>query len=331
MSAPDPCISEKPVDAKAPAYSVVIITYNRAHFVPAAVRSVLDQTYKDFELILVDDGSRDGTREALKPFMDRIRYVHQENGGIAAARNRGIQEARGRWVSFLDSDDLWEPEVLEQVNAAFKKHPDVGFVALTAREMDEDGTVTDRVYGKRSQGEFYTTSSLLWGDSGVASWFTARRDLLQSVGPYDTAMHSADDCDLLVRISLSARMLNLSRPLMRYRVHGNNISKNRRKNARDWIRLLEKLQLSHPAWVAEHRWVYRRTMGKELLRYGRETLAQAEGNPADLSEARSILFRSIRTYPLFKRAWLYWAWSWLSPSTFAPWRQRQLEKRRLGQ
>ena len=96
-----------------PTVSVIIPTFNRSKLVINAIRSVLRQTYRDYELIVVDDGSTDDTPEALKPYMDRIRYVHQPNLGASAAQNRGGQLARGKWISILASDDVWLPTKLE--------------------------------------------------------------------------------------------------------------------------------------------------------------------------------------------------------------------------
>jgi len=95
-----------------PDISVIIPTYNRDEFVTKAVDSVLSQSYTSYELIVVDDGSTDNTREVLKPYMDRISYIYQENAGVSAARNAGIMAASGRWIAFLDSDDTWMPDKL---------------------------------------------------------------------------------------------------------------------------------------------------------------------------------------------------------------------------
>jgi glycosyltransferase involved in cell wall biosynthesis len=105
--------SAKIPDIGMPAVSVIIPTFNRSKLVVNAIESVLAQTYRDYEIIVVDDGSTDNTAEALKPYMGRICYVYQANLGTSAAKNKGIQVARGKWISVLDSDDLWLPTKLE--------------------------------------------------------------------------------------------------------------------------------------------------------------------------------------------------------------------------
>jgi len=92
--------------------SIIIPTYNRAEYIGKAIESVLAQTYKDYEIIIVDDGSIDNTKQVLEPYMNRIRYICQGNGGVSAARNTGIKAAKGKWIAFLDSDDRWLPHKL---------------------------------------------------------------------------------------------------------------------------------------------------------------------------------------------------------------------------
>src|SRR5215510_10206142 len=96
--------------AEAPRVSAIIPTYNYARYVAAAVESVLAQNFKDLEIVVIDDGSTDDTIDALRPFGERIRYIPQEHGGLAAARNAGIRSSRGQYLAFLDSDDLWLPD-----------------------------------------------------------------------------------------------------------------------------------------------------------------------------------------------------------------------------
>lgn len=120
--------------------SVVIPTYNRASQVPTAVRSVLAQTGIPCEVIVIDDGSTDGTDEALAPVMDRIRYIRTENRGVSGARNRGILEARGDRIAFLDSDDIWHPEKLQRQLECMKR---TGAKVCFCVSTDESGGPVD--------------------------------------------------------------------------------------------------------------------------------------------------------------------------------------------
>ena len=316
-------------DTTAPLFSAIIVTYNCGPWISGAVDSILAQTIDDLEIVVVDDGSTDDTAQVLEPYLDRIRYIRQENQGVAAARNTGVRESCGRIPVFLDADDAWEPTALEKVAAAFEAQPEVGYVSFTARAMDVDGNLTSRIIGKKSPGPFYNTKDLLGRDSGRASWFAVRREVKERVGPYDEVLRSAEDCDIALRLSFETRMMNLQEPLLRYRVRPGSLSRDGRLNARCWIRILEKLAKDRPEFVRDNGWAYRRALGKALLRLGRETLAHGERNPATWKEARSLLARSIRAYPPFVRAWIYWLWSVIAPSTYGYWRRRE-EKRRLA-
>ncbi|MEM4724269.1 MAG: glycosyltransferase family A protein, partial [Candidatus Hadarchaeum sp.] len=104
--------------------SVIIPCYNHGHYLPCAVNSVMAQTFADWEAIIVDDGSTDNTREVAAQFTDsRVRYIYQDNRGLAAARNTGIRAAQGEYLAFLDADDEWEPTFLEACVAALSQQP----------------------------------------------------------------------------------------------------------------------------------------------------------------------------------------------------------------
>jgi|GEM_PF-768452 len=123
-------------------FSVIIPTYNRESQVPDAVRSALEQTLKPFEIIVIDDGSTDRTADALAAFGSAIRYIKTENGGVSAARNRGILEAKGEWIAFLDSDDTWHPSKLErQLDCATRTSAKVCFCV----SRDESGDAIDDI------------------------------------------------------------------------------------------------------------------------------------------------------------------------------------------
>src|SRR6266576_1216484 len=111
-----------------PKVSIIIATYNRAHLLPATIESVLQQRFQDFELIVVDDGSVDGTEQALQPYRDRLVYFRQENRGPSAARNAGVRIARAPWSAIQDSDDLCAPNYLDSLYRFASTHQDCGMV-----------------------------------------------------------------------------------------------------------------------------------------------------------------------------------------------------------
>ena len=124
---------------KVPLVSVIIPAYNSANYIEEALESVFEQTFQDFEIIVIDDGSTDETGEVLKKYGDRIRLLFQDNGGCASARNKGIRIARGKYIAFLDADDLWMPTKLEKQVAMFEKNENLGMMTTGVYSFDEKG------------------------------------------------------------------------------------------------------------------------------------------------------------------------------------------------
>ena len=133
--------------------SVVIPTYNRAHLIGETIESVLAQTYQPVEIIVVDDGSRDNTREVVERYGAAVRYIHQSNAGVSAARNAGFVAARGEFVALLDSDDLWLPWKLEAQVSVLRRYPEVGMVWTDMTAINYAG----EVIGERYLRTFYAT------------------------------------------------------------------------------------------------------------------------------------------------------------------------------
>ncbi|MCR4418630.1 MAG: glycosyltransferase [Clostridia bacterium] len=209
---------------KPPTVSVIIPTYNRAHLVGRAIKSVLNQTYQDFEIIVVDDASRDNTEEVVRSFNDpRIRYLrHEHNLGGSAARNTGIRAARGEFIAFLDSDDEWLPEKLAYQLAVFSEDHDCGAVYTELVWVSDDGPAR-RVGTRAPEGNIL--KQLLGSNVvGTTSSVVIRRECLERVGLFDETLPSCQDWDLWIRIARLYRFRKVSIPLVRYYWHRAQIS-----------------------------------------------------------------------------------------------------------
>jgi len=304
-----------------PTFSVVIPTYNRAALVAEAIDSVLAQTDADFEVVVVDDGSTDRTPQVLRTYGDRIRVVRQANRGLAAARNAGVAAASGTVVGFLDSDDLFEPRLLERVRATLAEFPDAGAVFIAERRFVRRDQVGNRIDSKRTPGPFFSTAGLISLDTGVGAGRPpfVRRSWLERLGGFDEQIRCAVDCEMWIRYSFEVVMVFLAEPLILRRAHDDNLSGNRAQDARDWLLILERLRAAHPEFVRRHPLTYRRALGKQRLRLGRELLARLGSDAAGRAESRHFLWAAILAWPIFVRAWLYLAWSLVLPSSYGRW------------
>jgi len=185
-----------------PTVSVIIPTYNRAHLIRRAIQSVLDQTFQDFEIIVVDDGSIDSTEQVIRGFNDlRIQYIRQEeNRGGAAARNIGIDASRGKYVSFLDSDDEWLPRKLELETVILDSNEDFGICSTGHVFVDER---TGRRIGRTEpfEKQLIDQIAILRGDCITTNDFTARREAIKSIGGYDAQLPARQDWDIWIRMT----------------------------------------------------------------------------------------------------------------------------------
>jgi glycosyltransferase involved in cell wall biosynthesis len=189
--------------------SVVIPTYNRAGFVPEAIESVLSQSYRNFEVIVVDDGSTDNTSEVLEPYHDRIRLIQQTNSGVSSARNRGLNEAEGEWVAFLDSDDLWRPDKLAIQTAAAQANPDMVLHTVNVAVPIEEHAA-DTSFGHagvslaKPEGLIGSPleSILSHRTLAMAQGVMCRKDVVELIGGFDETLSIYEDLDLMCRMAL---------------------------------------------------------------------------------------------------------------------------------
>ena len=192
--------------------SVIIPTYNRGWTIGEAVDSFLAQDYRDFELIVVDDGSTDNTPQVLDAYRGAIKVFRQENKGVSAARNRGISEASGRFIAFLDSDDLWLPQKLSRQVEFFNTTPDA-LICQTEEVWIRSGVrVNPKKRHKKPSGMIFEPSLALCLVSPSAVMI--RRSLLEIVGNFDEALPACEDYDLWLRISCRFPVYHIDTPLI---------------------------------------------------------------------------------------------------------------------
>lgn len=214
-------------------FSVVIPTYNRAALLRRALGSVWRQTFTDFEVIVVDDGSIDGTVEYLRTLGGRVRWLSQPNAGPGAARNLGARAASGEYVAFLDSDDFWFPWTLEVYDEVRRRHGSpsvvVGRPFVFKDESEAEATCKSPLRAEAFADYFASGDRWRWWG---ASSFVVRRDRLEQAGGFACGQINGEDADLMLKLGTAAGFVQVSEPhTFAYREHAGNLT-------RDFARLL---------------------------------------------------------------------------------------------
>ncbi|MGD8520270.1 MAG: glycosyltransferase [Desulfobacterales bacterium] len=198
--------------AKTPLVSVIIPTHNRGWAIAEAIDSVLEQDFRDYELIVVDDGSTDNTSDILQSYGNTVTVIYQSNKGVSAARNRGIEASTGELIAFLDSDDLWLPRKLSRQVAFFKVHPDA-MINQTEEQWIRNGVrVNPKNRHHKFSGMIFERSLELCLVSPSA--VMVRRHLFESVGLFDVDLPACEDYDLWLRVSCRYPVYLIDIPLI---------------------------------------------------------------------------------------------------------------------
>ena len=286
-----------------PLVSVILPTRNRAHSVLAALASVLQQTWRNLEVLVVDDASTDGTAEVLNAETDpRVRYVRLEQPhGASGARNAGIAAAQGEWIAFQDSDDLWLPDKLRRQLECAAAHPDcVGVYTSYWRDDGQSREVRPRpgpgldgdVLARLTRGNFITTQTLM-----------VRADVARSLGGFDPKFLALNDWDLVLRLAQLGPIHWVPEPLVEYRLQPDSLTTSPEKFIQSYQGILEKHRtlVAPDARRAAWHWA---VMGNRLCREGHR--------PA----GREYLGRAWRLRPFDLRYAGAWFLSWLPPALF---------------
>lgn len=240
--------------------SIIVPTYNRAHIVPETINSILNQTFTDFELIIVDNCSEDNTEDIVRCYIEndqRVRYFkHPNYGVIAVNRNFGAQQAQGDYIAFCDDDDLWEPHKLELQVRELQKNPQIAMVCTNGRAFYENGTREDMLVDFKSQ--LLTFEILLRENRVIGSSVLVRKNVFDDIGGFDENrdLISVEDYDLWMRISLGYKIKFLNQFLVRYRIHSANASGILLQSLsffrfKQFKIIFQKYESSHPRLVME--------------------------------------------------------------------------------
>ncbi len=281
-----------------PTVSVVIPAYKHAAYIAQAIDSVLAQTFRDFELIVVNDGSPDNTAEVVKPYVESgqvTRYIEQANAGQAAARNRGIAAARGRYIALLDDDDWWPADKLQWQVAALE--PSSGAALVYGDALTHDGK-RDRLHQRAIAPDVNVRRTFLLknrilspGQALISS------EAMTKVGGFDPALWGADDWDLYLRLAQVGRFLYQPRLALHYRWHPGNASQDVTRMYRNARRVLRQHLGWCPRWgdwslaYAAHRHL-RRWTAEQYVSRGHSLVAQGRR-----SDARREFFQAVKLHP----------------------------------
>jgi glycosyltransferase involved in cell wall biosynthesis len=267
-----------------PQISIIVPTYNRDDFLPKAIQSILNQTYQDWEAIIVDDGSTDKTEEIVKGYKkSRIRYIaHKSNLGISTARNTGIKNSKGKYIALLDSDDEWFPEKLSCQMKTFQEEDLKCGVVCTSGYMVKD----DKVLGVKAipadLDNFY--EKFLFENITWCSSVLIRKECFEKLGLFDEHLDGCEDWEMWIRISKYYKFIFLKTPLIKYLIHSGQISENlsAKIEARKWILFKYQDELKNRKFVYSHHY------------YKIGNLCCLSGK---IREGRKYLFKGILAYP----------------------------------
>jgi glycosyltransferase involved in cell wall biosynthesis len=234
----------------APRVSVLIAAFNAAAFIEATLESALGQTFGDFEVLVIDDGSRDDTADVVRRVAasdPRLRLIVQENRGLSGTRNRGIAEAHGSLIAFLDHDDLWHPEKLALQVALLDARPRTAVVSCHSALIDTEHRCLGWRFGGDANGDVYA-EMLVWDIVSGGSVTLVRRDALEAVGPFDETLLIREDWDMWIRLARRYEFATVPRVLVGYTRSAASSSRDYERLAEEGVRVLDKARRDDPGF-----------------------------------------------------------------------------------
>ena len=290
--------------------SIITPVYNAAQYLPAMLESVKSQTWQCYEHLIIDDCSTDGSIDVIDSYAredSRIRlFVQDRNGGPARARNRGIIESEGRFIAFLDADDLWMAEKLKTQLHALQNHPDIGLVGTNQVVVNVDGHPIQSREKKFKQcwGEVDLPQYVLDRISLATSSVLLRKECLEACGMFNEVYVPCEDYELWLRIIQKFQVGVLQEKLIAYRVHAENISKNKIAVRTAKLKIFENEVLPKLDMFGNRRCEFQEKMQKSYLSLGKLLVKQGRKKEAEICFEKS-LHGEYRDFLIVFKA-LYW-------------------------
>ena len=220
--------------------SVIIPAYNGDRYIEKAIAGILAQTYTNYEIVAIDDGSTDGTRQIIRQYGDRVRYFTQANQGVAASRNLGLSKAQGEYIAFLDQDDVFLPHKLASQVALLERNSSLGIVNSGWQIVDRDGVLQSAVEPWHQIPDLNTANLIIWKPVFLGAMLFRRSWLEQTEG-FDTSLEQTPDVDLVIRLAgMGCQAEWVKQTTVKYRQHQANASKNTLLQSEELDRILER-------------------------------------------------------------------------------------------
>lgn len=281
--------------------SVIIPTYNCVRFLPEALDSVFRQTYQNFEIVVVDDGSTDDTRELVKSYIDKypgkLNYIYQENQGLACARNTAINHAKGEYIAILDADDIFLPTKLEEEIRAFEANPEVGIVHSNIAWITESGEkISVPKRNPRSLSGKIFNDIFLRNAHISAPTVLIKKEYFDHVGLFDENLTrlGCEDRDMWLRLARITSFLYLDKVLAYYRIRNGSMSKDDEKMIKARYYVVNKFFPRSPFLLLKR---------KALARI-HEEMGEGFFEKKDLIRGRKEFARSIKFWPFRVLTWV---------------------------
>ncbi len=284
-----------------PLVSIIIPTFNAGKYIKATIESILNQSFRDFEIIVVDDGSTDDIVNLLKKYGSQIRYFYQKNSGPAVARNRAIFEAQGQYLAFCDSDDIWESNKLEKQMKVIEKYPDCGLIGTNGIFINENNEYLnrhiseDRVY--KGDIQFLGIEDLLKDMCLYPSATLLKKEAILMTGLlFDSFTYFFENVQLYLRIAENHKVIFINEPLIKRRYLNSSLShKYTTLNRYAQVKVYSFALLDFP----EHKEII-----MEKLQHSRYSLVRLELKNKEISNARDKLLECIKYNPFFARKYI---------------------------